>query len=68
MQLRCLNPILHVGGAYTDLETTVENMKQAVLYRKHPEAEKVKAYEHLFNKYKALHDLLGRENPTLSYI
>ena len=58
----------NVGGAYTDLETTVENMKQAVLYRKQPEAEKVKAYEHLFNKYKALHDLLGRENPTLSYI
>jgi L-ribulokinase len=58
----------NVGGAYADLETTVENMKQAVLYRKQPEAEKVKAYEHLFNKYKALHDLLGRENPTLSYI
>lgn len=43
-------------------------MKQPIHYVKEPESEKVKAYKRLFDKYRQLHDILGREHPTLSYI
>lgn len=58
----------NVGGAYPTLKETVKHMKQPVYYRKQPEAKKVKQYALLFDRYKALHDLLGKEYPQLSYI
>ncbi|SCS69351.1 ribulokinase [Staphylococcus caeli] len=58
----------NVGGAYATLKDTVEHMKQPVYYRKQPDPDKVKQYEVLFQRYKALHDLLGREHPELSYL
>ncbi|QAV30298.1 ribulokinase [Sulfitobacter donghicola] len=58
----------NVGGAYGTLKETVQHMKQPVYYEKQPDPEKVKHYEKLFDKYKKLHDLLGREHPELSYI
>ena len=58
----------NVGGAYPSLKETVEHMKQPIYYIKEPEPDKVKAYDKLFDKYRKLHDILGRENPELSYI
>ena len=58
----------NVGGAYSTLKDAVEHMKQPIHYVKEPESEKVKAYKRLFDKYRQLHDILGREHPTLSYI
>lgn len=58
----------HVGGAYDSLKSTVIHMKQPVYYRKYPETTKVKQYERLFERYQALHDLLGISHPELSYI
>lgn len=58
----------NVGGAYETLRDTVQHMKQPVYYEKQPDPEKVKHYEKLFNKYRQLHDLLGREHAELSYI
>ena len=43
-------------------------MKQPVYYRLQPDPEKVKQYEALFQRYKALHDVLGKHYPNLSYI
>ena len=58
----------NVGGAYQTLEETVHHMKQPVYYRLQPDPEKVKQYEVLFQRYKALHDVLGKHYPNLSYI
>ena len=58
----------NVGGAYPSLKETVEHMKQPIYYIKEPEPDKVKAYDKLFDKYRKLHDILGHENPELSYI
>lgn len=58
----------NVGGAYPSLKETVEHMKQPIYYIKEPEPDKVKVYDKLFDKYRKLHDILGRENPELSYI
>lgn len=58
----------NVGGAYSTLKDAVEHMKQPIHYVKEPESEKVKAYKSLFDKYRQLHDILGREHSTLSYI
>ncbi|PTI83218.1 ribulokinase [Staphylococcus xylosus] len=58
----------NVGGAYGSLKETVQQMKQPIYYRKQPEPEKVKQYERLFQRYKSLHDLLGKTHPNLSYI
>ncbi|WP_436860303.1 ribulokinase [Staphylococcus caeli] len=58
----------NVGGAYPTLKETVQHMKQPVYYRKQPDSNKVKQYEVLFQRYKALHDLLGKEHPELSYL
>ncbi|MFW3609639.1 ribulokinase [Staphylococcus caprae] len=58
----------NVGGAYPSLKETVEHMKQPIYYIKEPEPDKAKAYDKLFDKYRKLHDILGRENPELSYI
>ena len=58
----------NVGGAYETLRDTVQHMKQPVYYEKQPDPVKVKHYEKLFNKYRQLHDLLGREHAELSYI
>ncbi|MDW8565713.1 ribulokinase [Staphylococcus shinii] len=58
----------NVGGAYATLKEAVQQMKQPIYYRKQPEPEKVKKYEILFQRYKSLHDLLGKSHPELSYI
>ncbi|MGD6886517.1 ribulokinase [Staphylococcus shinii] len=58
----------NVGGAYVTLKEAVQQMKQPIYYRKQPEPEKVKKYEILFQRYKSLHDLLGKSHPELSYI
>lgn len=58
----------NVGGAYASLKEAVQQMKQPIYYRKQPEPEKVKQYELLFQRYKSLHDLLGKTHPKLSYI
>ncbi|WP_251942515.1 ribulokinase [Staphylococcus sp. Marseille-Q5304] len=55
-----------VGGAYNSLRETVEYMKQPVYYRKQPNPDKVTAYQKQFERYKALHDLLGQSYPHLS--
>ncbi|MGW8047855.1 ribulokinase [Staphylococcus shinii] len=58
----------NVGGAYATLKEAVQQMKQPIYYRKQPKPEKVKKYEILFQRYKSLHDLLGKSHPELSYI
>ncbi|WP_039068118.1 ribulokinase [Staphylococcus shinii] len=58
----------NAGGAYATLKEAVQQMKQPIYYRKQPEPEKVKKYEILFQRYKSLHDLLGKSHPELSYI
>ncbi|MDW8569140.1 ribulokinase [Staphylococcus shinii] len=58
----------NAGGAYATLKEAVQQMKQPIYYRKQPEPEKVKKYEILFQRYKSLHDLLGKSLPELSYI
>ncbi len=58
----------NVGGAYQTLEETVHHMKQPVYYPLQPDPKKVKQYEVLFQRYKALHDVLGKHYTNLSYI
>lgn len=57
----------NVGSAYQSLKETVHHMKQPVYYRLQPDSEKVQQYEKLFQRYKALHDLLGKSYAALSY-
>ncbi|MCG7338194.1 ribulokinase [Staphylococcus sp. ACRSN] len=58
----------YVGGAYKSVKETVMTMKQPVYYRKQPDPNKVKQYERLFERYQAIHDLLGKSYPSYTYI